>query len=397
MTSFDPRQSVRGIEIGVNDGSSLSMSPDTSSSTSTRTPHLSYELPIPLDDINFSMYDPAMLPDSYFSDAYFPTDPLFLGDSFDIFNEDPNTIQMPRTTSASAMKPSPVPSSATPDGNYRLSPLSSRNDSYPLASPSAVLTEDETSTDITKRQRAAHPDTLSACWTSPLCPNVVKEGTPPSPSTCNGGCAPFLFGDVPLPDLNIDTALLGINIAAEDRYNSPIDEKPRTSSKRSESVSNKNNVTPSQNGRRQSKLATHTKGRKSSNSQPEESIAESIEDLDVKGKKRIPHNEVERKYRDSVNNQMDCLRRVIPDLRPSPKICDGTDIEDLPAPSKPSKAVILASATAYIKKMEKEKKDLKAELELCELRVKALQALVKCDDCSLMQYVMNMNLRGGKT
>jgi hypothetical protein len=262
-----------------------------------------------------------------------------------------------------------------------------------------VLNEDDTSDAILKRQRAAEADEaddISACWKSPLCPNNTEDGTPPNPSTCNGGCAPFLFGDGPLSDNAIDAALLGIDIASEDVYNSPIEEKPRTSTKRSETVSSSNSATPTQNGRRQSKLATHTKGRKSSSiNPPEESIAESIEELDAKGKKRIPHNEVERKYRDSVNHQMDCLRRVIPDLQPTPRICEGADIEDLPAPSKPSKAIILASATAYIKRVEKEKKELAREVEVMEAKVKALQSLVKCDDCSLMRYVMKMNLKGG--
>jgi hypothetical protein len=396
MTTFDPRLSREEFAIGVNGGSSLSTSPDTSSSTSIQTPQLTYELPTSLDDIDFSMYDPAMLPDSYFTDSYFPTDPLYLGDSFDIFDEQTisNPDQMSRSVNLSSQKLSPTPSLTTLDGQYKLSPVSSRNDGYSSTSPLEVIHEDDKSDFILKRQRGQVADGISACWTSPLCPNNTKDGTPPNPSTCNGGCAPFLFDNSPISDATLDAALLSADFAAADAFSSPIDEEPRTSSKRSESVSCSSDIASTRIGRRQSKVATHTRGKKTK--AKEESVVESIEEVDTKGKKRIPHNEVERKYRDSVNNQMETLRRVIPELQPTVRLCDGTDIEDLPAPPKPSKAVILASATAYIRKMEKEKKKLAEEVDLLQARVKALQALVKCDDCSLMQYVMNMNLKAAK-
>jgi hypothetical protein len=83
----------------------------------------------------------------------------------------------------------------------------------------------------------------------------------------------------------------------------------------------------------------------------------------------------------------------VPSLQQNNRACDGADIEDLPTPSKPSKAVILASATAYIKQMEKDKKRVEEENQLLRTRVKALQALVKCDDCSLMQYVMDLKIK----
>jgi len=94
---------------------------------------------------------------------------------------------------------------------------------------------------------------------------------------------------------------------------------------------------------------------------------------------------------------MEALRKVVPSLSESARACsDGADIEDLPVPSKPSKAVILASATAFIKAQTKEKNQLEAENLLLRQRVQALQTLVKCEDCSLMQYVVDMNLQNGQ-
>ena len=41
----------------------------------------------------------------------------------------------------------------------------------------------------------------------------------------------------------------------------------------------------------------------------------------------------------------------------------------------------------------KDKKRVEEENQLLRTRVKALQALVKCDDCSLMQYVMDLKIK----
>lgn len=67
------------------------------------------------------------------------------------------------------------------------------------------------------------------------------------------------------------------------------------------------------------------------------------------------------------------------------------DIEDLASSPKPSKSIILASAVAHIKKIEKEKRQLEQERSQLRQQVKALQALVKCDDCSVMNYVAGLN------
>lgn len=126
---------------------------------------------------------------------------------------------------------------------------------------------------------------------------------------------------------------------------------------------------------------------------PTKESPQANDDQKPKSRRRLPHNQVERKYRESLNTQLESLKRVVPSLQSDPRACDSADIEDLPTPSKPSKAVILASATAYIKQMEKDKKSLADENQLLRQRVKALQALVKCDDCSLMQYVMDMKIK----
>lgn len=250
--------------------------------------------------------------------------------------------------------------------------------------------------DVTKRNKNK-PDILSACWTSPLCPNHEQDGPPPNPSTCGGGCAPFLFADQDnLPNIS-DLLADPQEVIAEEGI---VEIQPRRK-KRSESETSMGETTGRQYpvNKTATELVAEAKQRMkietSEDSPVQESPQEAADDK-PKNRRRLPHNQVERKYRESLNTQLDSLRRVVPSLQQNARVCDGADIEDLPTPSKPSKAVILASATAHIKQQEKDKKALSDENALLRARVKALQALVKCDDCSLMQYVMDMKINQAK-
>lgn len=258
--------------------------------------------------------------------------------------------------------------------------------------PKPVIEKPKTSVDTIAKRKKNNPDILSACWTSPLCPNHDQDGPPPNPSTCGGGCAPFLFADHDnLPNIN-NLLAQPQEVTAEDGV---VEIQPRPK-KRSESETSMGEAT----GRQlPNKTATdliaearqRMKTETSEDSPIQESPPAAAEDK-PKNRRRLPHNQVERKYRESLNTQLDSLRRVVPSLQQNARACDSADIEDLPTPSKPSKAVILASATAHIKQQEKDKKALSDENALLRARVKTLQALVKCDDCSLMQYVMDMKI-----
>ena len=69
--------------------------------------------------------------------------------------------------------------------------------------------------------------------------------------------------------------------------------------------------------------------------------------------KRQPHNEVERKYREGINAELERLRMAVPTL---PRY--DSEVNDSP---RPSKGVILASAIDYIHKMEVERDRLLGE------------------------------------
>jgi len=71
---------------------------------------------------------------------------------------------------------------------------------------------------------------------------------------------------------------------------------------------------------------------------------------------RVPHNQVERKYRQMLNAEMERLRTYVPTLPQH----DGTS---LAGPPKPSKVTVLAAAVDYIKMLEAETERLTKENE----------------------------------
>lgn len=71
---------------------------------------------------------------------------------------------------------------------------------------------------------------------------------------------------------------------------------------------------------------------------------------------RVPHNQVERKYRETLNAEMERLRINVPTLPQH----DGTS---LAGPPKPSKATVLAAAVDYIKQLEAETERLAEQNE----------------------------------
>lgn len=73
----------------------------------------------------------------------------------------------------------------------------------------------------------------------------------------------------------------------------------------------------------------------------------------ITGPQRIPHNKVERKYRQTLNAAMERLRAHVPTL--------PQHDSSFTAPPKPSKAIVLAAAVDYIGQLEAENKRLAEE------------------------------------
>jgi len=72
---------------------------------------------------------------------------------------------------------------------------------------------------------------------------------------------------------------------------------------------------------------------------------------------RTPHNQVERKYRDGLNAELDRLRMTIPSTARW-ESCTS------PGVPKPSKAMVLACAIDYIREVERERDGLLKEMKM---------------------------------
>ena len=70
--------------------------------------------------------------------------------------------------------------------------------------------------------------------------------------------------------------------------------------------------------------------------------------------KRTPHAEVERKYRDALNDEFENLRQSIPHIAKVDENVKGNR-------SKTSKAVVLSTAVSYINRLEANVEKLKEE------------------------------------
>ncbi|KAF2101020.1 hypothetical protein NA57DRAFT_55086 [Rhizodiscina lignyota] len=253
-----------------------------------------------------------------------------------------------------------------------------------------------TTTTSTKRSRdASRPDNRSSCWTSPLCPKFDKEGTPPNPSTCEGLCAPFLFSN----NINLESPEALISPTDIENSVSPDSLAPERLLKRHDRDESEEPLQDLTNDTR-IKVKQEPASTVSDDSPPPVAYATSRAS---RGRGRMPHNQVERKYRESINAQLEGLRRVIPSLQQPPSdTCNGAadraDIEDLPNPAlnKPSKAVILSSATSYIKQLERERQKEKSENDKLKERVKLLEKIVRCEDCEVLGWFRGMKLADGK-
>lgn len=71
---------------------------------------------------------------------------------------------------------------------------------------------------------------------------------------------------------------------------------------------------------------------------------------------RLPHNQVERKYREGLNSELERLRKAVPTLSQSEEAL-------MIGQPKPSKGMILSSAIDYIKTIERERDALREEVE----------------------------------
>lgn len=111
---------------------------------------------------------------------------------------------------------------------------------------------------------------------------------------------------------------------------------------------------------------------------------------------KTSHCQVERKYRENLNTKFEILRRTIPCMQPqltTKQLCEGGDVEDLDSTVvKPRKADILSSATDYVKQLEDRNGKMGSEIEFLRSRVTAIEKLINCEDCYLLNGIRDMRV-----
>ncbi|KAK3669473.1 hypothetical protein LTR78_010659 [Recurvomyces mirabilis] len=93
--------------------------------------------------------------------------------------------------------------------------------------------------------------------------------------------------------------------------------------------------------------------------------------------RRLPHNLIERRYRDNLNRQIEVLRDELPTFKSI--VAYTADIEDT------------TTSLGAVLEQERGQATTRNTL-LCE-QVEGLQKLVRCDDCAIVKYLEGMQPR----
>lgn len=89
--------------------------------------------------------------------------------------------------------------------------------------------------------------------------------------------------------------------------------------------------------------------------------------IEGSGSRRVPHNQVEQKYRNGLNAELERLRETVA-VAPSRAFAHLSS-----STAKPSKAMVLTSAIDYIKSIEAERDQLAEENQVLRGRNKRLR------------------------
>lgn len=213
-------------------------------------------------------------------------------------------------------------------------------------------------------------DARNECWTSPLCPSKKEHEGGIRPGSCRGECADFLFA-LP-PDTSFEKDVVPQVDANIEIIPPRSMETRQRSSKRLSDSSRREEPTPPP---------------------PPNALSTTSSEKSDKPKRRVPHSQVEKKYRENVNAQLEALRRAVPSSRNDSTSSGTYDIEDLGASSRqPSKAIILSNATAYIKQLEKDMERIQEDLENTKAQNRTLQLVLNGNSASLLNSIERWKL-----
>ncbi|KIX08070.1 uncharacterized protein Z518_02725 [Rhinocladiella mackenziei CBS 650.93] len=119
---------------------------------------------------------------------------------------------------------------------------------------------------------------------------------------------------------------------------------------------------------------------------------------DAKQRAKQAHSLVERKYRENLNAKIAQLHNTLQSSHYGPKIGDDAD-SDAPAAAnaiptgKVRKSDVLTEAMNYVNQTEVEMRHMENEIHRLSERVRVLEKLVRCEDCSLLKQMVNLQVQ----
>ena len=135
--------------------------------------------------------------------------------------------------------------------------------------------------------------------------------------------------------------------------------------------------------------------------------------MDKKQRAKQAHSLVEKKYRENLNTKLSLLYTTLQNAQYGPRRYADADSDlelddefdaNVDGPPMPKKVVntgpapkfrkseVLDDAMAYVNQTEVEMRHMEHELLRMNERVKALEKLVKCEDCSLLKRMVHMQV-----
>ncbi|KAH0843065.1 hypothetical protein AYO21_08763 [Fonsecaea monophora] len=119
---------------------------------------------------------------------------------------------------------------------------------------------------------------------------------------------------------------------------------------------------------------------------------------DAKQRAKQAHSLVERKYRENLNAKISQLHNTLQASHYGPKVGEDGEIEaansasGLPPP-KVRKSDVLTEAMNYVNQTEVEMRHMENEIHRLTERVRVLEKLVRCEDCSLLKQMVNLQVQ----
>lgn len=117
---------------------------------------------------------------------------------------------------------------------------------------------------------------------------------------------------------------------------------------------------------------------------------------DAKQRAKQAHSLVERKYRENLNAKIAQLHTTLQSSHYGPKANEDGD-SDAPSAAVPANKVrksdVLTEAMNYVNQTEVEMRHMENEIQRLGERVRVLEKLVRCEDCSLLKQMVNLQVQ----